>query len=118
VTPFNKSGAKRYDDLLRDRNLLVHHGGVFTFAYLEQTSLHPSNLNLQSDAFTNSRIVGRAEVIAAVEFIENVADKLVRGSHAALVRYLEANNIQYSGERKKALDLISYSRKTGDDAAK
>jgi len=56
VTPFNKPEAKRYDALLRDRNLLVHHGGVFTFAYLEQTS-HPSR-NLQSDVFSNSRVIG------------------------------------------------------------
>jgi hypothetical protein len=36
ITPFGREDAKRYAALLRDRNLLVHHGGVYTLAYLEQ----------------------------------------------------------------------------------
>jgi len=104
VTPFSTPEAKRYDDLLRDRNLLVHHSGTFTLTYLEQSD-DPSH-TLESDAFFNSRVIRQAEVIAAIEFIETVANKLVLGCHSALVQYLVANKIQYSGERKKALDFI------------
>jgi hypothetical protein len=108
VTPFSTSEVKRYDELLRDRNLLVHHSGTFTLTYLEQ--LDDSSHTLQSDAFYNSRVIRQAEVIAAIEFIETVADKLVLGSHSALVQHLAANKIQYSGERKKALDFMLGSK--------
>ena len=107
VTPFSTSEVKRYDELLRDRNLLVHHSGTFTLAYLEQADV-PS-ITMESDAFYNSRVIRQAEVIEATEFIETVAEKLVLGSHSALVEYVAAN-IQYSGERKKALDLMLGSK--------
>jgi hypothetical protein len=108
VTPFSSSEVKQYDDLLRDRNLLVHHSGTFTLTYLEQTN--DASLTLESNAFFNSRVIRQAEVIAAIEFIETVADKLVLASHSALVQHLAANNIQYSGERKKALDFMLGSK--------
>ena len=104
VTPFSASEVKQYDDLLRDRNLLVHHSGTFTLTYLEQSD-DPSH-TLESDAFMNSRVIRQTEVIAATQFLETVANKLVLGSHSALVQYLTANKIQYSGERKKALDFM------------
>ncbi len=33
ITPFSESEMKKYDRLLNDRNLLVHHGGIFTPKY-------------------------------------------------------------------------------------
>jgi len=42
--------------------------------------------------------------VAAVAFIEGIARKLIQSSHAALVQFLKSHNLQYSGERQKALD--------------
>lgn len=112
VTPFSSDEAKRYGALLRDRNLLIHHGGTLTLAYLEQNSGLPDKL--RSDAFFNSRSPRREEVITAIAFIEGVAKKTLRASHGALVGYLDARGERYSGERKKVMEGILW---WGDEAA-
>ena len=33
VTPFSTKESKEYEEFLNDRNLLVHHGGIYTFKY-------------------------------------------------------------------------------------
>lgn len=37
ITPFSKEEADEYGQFLNDRNLLVHHGGVYTSKYRGQT---------------------------------------------------------------------------------
>jgi hypothetical protein len=102
ITPFGKEEAARYSALLSDRNLLVHHGGTFTLAYLEQAKLPV--VEIQSHAFYNSHIKGKSDVLAAMAFLEGIAKKIINASHAALTNYLAQNAIEYSGEHLKALD--------------
>jgi len=104
VTPFGRDEAKHYEALLRDRSLLVHHGGTLTLTYLEQTKRTLADPRI--DAFFNSRSPQQKDVLAAIGFIENVAKKMLHVSYDALVRYLEGREGCYSGERKKALDGI------------
>lgn len=101
ITPFGVEEAKRFDGLLRDRHLLVHHGGVFTLEYLAQTREAQGNV---TEAFYNSRVVGREEVLDALAFIEGISRKLLRASHDALCRHLGERGTEYSGERAKAFD--------------
>jgi hypothetical protein len=111
VTPFDTDEAASYGELLRDRNLLVHHGGTFTLSYLEQTASF--SCDLQAQAFVNSRAVQQRDVITAIDFVEGIARKLIRASHAALVQYLRGQDVQYSGERQKALDGILWWNNSG-----
>src|SRR5437867_904285 len=53
VTPFSKEDARRHGQILRDRNLLVHHGGTYTLSYLRQTKASDP----QSRAFYDSLVV-------------------------------------------------------------
>ena len=64
LTPFGKDEAVEYAGLLNDRNLLVHHGGTFTLSYLEQKGSDLTNLT--SNAFFNSRVTRKADVLAAM----------------------------------------------------
>jgi hypothetical protein len=41
ISPFSKSEMERFSEFLNDRNLLVHHGGVFTLKYRSQKSNIP-----------------------------------------------------------------------------
>lgn len=106
VTPFGKDDEKRYDNLLRDRNLLVHHGGVFTLSYLEQNK--GLSKNPQLDAFFYSRTIKKEDVAAAIEFIGGIAKKLTCSTHASFLEFLAIEKIQYSGERKKAVDYANW----------
>ena len=36
ISPFSKAEASKYDQLLNDRNLLVHHAGIYTVRYASQ----------------------------------------------------------------------------------
>jgi hypothetical protein len=112
VTPFGADDAKRYSELLRDRNLLVHHGGTFTLSYLEQ---NPGiSCDLQQRAFFDSRAIAREDVTVAIDFVEGIARKLVRASYTALAQYAKERNVEYSGERRKAFDGMLWS---GDSPA-
>lgn len=104
VTPFTKDDAKKYSALLRDRNLLVHHGGTFTLSYLEQTARRTANLT--EYAFFNSRTLKSQEVLDAIAFIEGVARKMLRATHDALAGYFVTQGSQYSTERQTAMDAI------------
>jgi len=104
ITPFGKSEVEIYSKLLNDRNLLVHHGGVYTLSYLEQTKLVQADV--LKNAFYNSCIKKRTDVLNAIQFVADVAQKLLTASLKALLAYLTANGIEYLGERKKALDYV------------
>jgi hypothetical protein len=43
ITPFSTKDAKKYSQFLSDRNLLVHHGGVFTYTYSSQRFANRAN---------------------------------------------------------------------------
>ena len=111
VTPFDTDEAANYGELLRDRNLLVHHGGTFTLSYLEQTSSF--SCKLQEQAFVHSRAVQRRDVMSAIDFVEGIARKLIRASHRALIEYLLKEDIHYVGERQKALDALLWCGDSG-----
>jgi len=102
ITPFSTSEAKIFDGLLRDRHLLVHHGGVFTLEYLAQGHQEPHSMLV--DAFFNSRVVGQKDVLEALAFIEALAQKIIRASYDALKKHLADRAAKYSGERAKALE--------------
>ena len=36
ITPFGRTEAVQLDSLLRDRNLIVHHGGIYSTSYIKQ----------------------------------------------------------------------------------
>jgi hypothetical protein len=105
VTPFSKDEAEKFDHLLRDRNLLVHHGGVFTLSYLEQVGTESS---LKETAFYDSKLITKDDVLAAIDFVELIARKLVTASHRALLAWLETNHREYSGDQKLALDWLQW----------
>lgn len=105
ITPFSKDETHTYSALLRDRNLLVHHGGTYTMRYL---STHPTfgTVEPKEEAFMNSRVITHDDVVSAVSFLGAIANKMTQASHNALLKYIESAGFAYNDERKKALDFI------------
>jgi hypothetical protein len=104
ITPFSKAEIARYEDMLRDRNLIVHHGSVFTTRYLEQSKIHQKS-SLE-DAFTNSLIVDSSLVSEQIEFISGISRKMMFASHTALESHIAGTSQQLDPERQKALRLV------------
>ncbi|MFX1689424.1 hypothetical protein [Paraburkholderia sp. A1RO-5L] len=103
ISPFSKDEAKEYEEILRDRNLLVHHGGTITLAYANQTSA------LENKSYTpyyDSLVVTADYFDQRLKFIRDIAAKLRRATHSALNSYIHQSGEQYSEERKKALDAF------------
>jgi hypothetical protein len=102
ITPFSKDEMQTYAKLLRDRNLLVHHGGTFTSSYVEQNrNVLPTG---KKRPFFDSLVISKAYIDEQFKFIEQVTRKLAKSSHAALVKYLDENEIQIPEWKQKAVD--------------
>ena len=104
LTPFSQANKERYDDILRDRNLLVHHGGIYTPKYLRQTltempaekAVFFQSLEISVDAFT---------VIAG--FLETIALKTVKGTQDRLREEAQSGNITLTELGRIAVDMMS-----------
>lgn len=106
ITPFSKIEANRYDDMLRDRNLIVHHGSIFTTRYLEQSKAKDS-FNID-DAFMNSLIIDQTTVSEQIKFISSIAKNMMFASHTAVTAYLSETSERLDPERQKALDYFQW----------
>ena len=102
ISPFSKDEMRLYENLLRDRNLLVHHGGIYTTAYTIQ------NRNMLSSElkrpFFDSLVVSKSYLDEKFSFIREIARKILKASHISLTKYLVENEIQLEEWRQKALD--------------
>src|SRR5439155_11272887 len=93
---------EEYNELLRDRNLLVHGGGTYTAEYVAQSGkmLDPG----RDRPFLDSLVVTRGYLDRRFAFIERIAAKLLKASHRALVKYLADSRAQVAKWKKAALD--------------
>ena len=102
ITPFSKKDIRRYEELLNDRNLLVHHGGVYTLRYLQQKGY--SVKDIKDNAYWNSIVFTKEDVFVNIDFISRISEKIVTASHKALIVYMQENNINILGARKEAVN--------------
>ncbi len=106
ITPFSKSEKVRFDRLLNDRNLLVHHGGIYTARYAEQTfTTRSAN---EGRAFLDSLVIETDQVLSAIEFLSSIATKLAQSTRTALEGLIEAQDIEQTVENNKALTYLTW----------
>jgi hypothetical protein len=99
VTPFNKDEMQHFAELLRDRNLFVHHGGNLTYRYLQQVKRD------HADAHFNSLVVDKAFYFRHHDFIEGIARKMLKGAHRELTEFGKA---RYGFEQNAAVEYLLY----------
>jgi hypothetical protein len=105
ITPFSTIEAKRYSRFLSDRNLLVHHGGVYTLKYQRQRfSRKPPD----GDIYWNSLVLRKKDYKKWSLFLAGIVRKILATSYCALNRFITANKIVLSPERKGALKFLSW----------
>lgn len=102
VSPFSQSEIHRYERLLADRNLLVHHGGVYTAWYQRQRSATSS----RNRAYWQSLVVRKRDASRAVFFVERLGAKIVRACHAALLKRLGGRAAKLPRATRLAIDLL------------
>jgi len=99
LTPFSQKEAEQYSEFLNDRNLLVHHGGVFTTKYQEQKYYKISH----KDVHWDSLLIDNPTFTYWADFLESIVRKTSKASVNAINKYFKENNISCLDEQKKAV---------------
>jgi len=108
ITPFSKTDSKRYSELLNDRNLLVHHGGVYTIKYAKQRF---EKADVARMAHWDSLVVSKENYLSWSSFIRRVAAKMNFAGHRALERFVSAQAVVLNEEQKKAIWYLEWEEK-------
>jgi hypothetical protein len=104
IAPFNGREMKRYDHLLNDRHLLVHHGGTYTSRYLAQMKVESPSAASRPLALE----ITPRYFAAARDLLETVADKLAEGARDRIRNFGENSGVQFSKVQWNALWLLSW----------
>jgi len=106
VTPFSNDEKEQCERLLANRNLLVHHGGIYTGRYAGQTF---KRRRIRQRVFFDSLVLQSKDVRAAARFLEGIANKTSIATHAALLRYMKENKISSNAGKKLAIEALLWS---------
>lgn len=104
ITPFSVNDAKKYAQFLSDRNLLVHHGGVYTYTYSAQRFARRTVRGL---VHWDSLVIGKKEFTHWKSFVFAIAQKIASTSRTALQEFATREKIKLNGEQKKALAMLA-----------
>lgn len=105
ITPFSKTDSKKYSELLNDRNLLVHHGGVYTIKYAKQRF---EKADVARMAHWDSLVVSKENYLSWSSFIRRVAAKMNFAGHRALEGFVSAQAVVLNEGQKKAIWYLEW----------
>jgi hypothetical protein len=105
ITPFSREDKGRFDQLLNDRNLLVHHGGVYNTRYAQEILNSESPTNR---VFVDSLIVNEGDVISAATFLSRMAFKIAEATQEALNRFVSEHHIEQPEVNKRAVNALTW----------
>jgi len=116
ITLFSKDDQKEYGRFLSDRNLLVHHGGVFTLKY-EGQRFQSKQISVEGRRIHfDYLIVLKSDFFAWSEFLTDLARKMATTIRRAAVRKLVEKGITLDRERRSAMYGIAITFKQVGDA--
>lgn len=105
ISPFSKDDARRFDRMLNDRNLIVHHGGIYTVKYSEQTFVKKQ---IGKRVHMDSLVIGKKYFFEQSEFLESIAIKTIKASQAALTDFIKREGIQQTKSQKEAIEALTW----------
>jgi hypothetical protein len=104
ITPFSKQDENKYARFLNDRNLLVHHGGVYTFKYERQMFTRQVQAGSTRVHF-DSLAIGKKDFDAWAQFLLKMAKKISRISYQALCNFVAGHKIFLEPPQQQALEI-------------
>jgi hypothetical protein len=104
ISPFSKDDANKFDSLLRDRNLLVHHGGVFTTKYLEQKKI-PDQNGVAHTPFFGSLVVTASYLDEQLAFVGELTAKTATQACKRL-KQIDEVKLSNSEQKKHAIEAF------------
>jgi hypothetical protein len=103
ITPFSKDEEGEYSQFLSDRNLLVHHGGIYTFKY-ESQQKHRQPIN--GNPGWHSLSLAKNDYTRWFNFIESIVLKITSHSARALKEYIAAESIPLDVHKGRAIKYL------------
>ena len=105
ITPFGRTEAVQFDRLLRDRNLIVHHGGAYTTSYIKQAfdEIDPQRRRPYADTIE----ISVEKVLETANFLKTVAHSTIVASSKRLWEMLSSANAM-TKELEEALDAMQW----------
>lgn len=103
VTPFSEDDAEEFDRLLNDRNLLVHHGGVFTSRH--DARRIPREVP-ETQVFYDALEVTKTDLEHWANFVSKVVRKTTKSAYEALVSRIEESPDRLPEAASHALSLL------------
>lgn len=105
ISPFSKHEERVYSEFLNDRNLVVHHGGVYTLKYAAEKFRGSAKMQKAAPHW-QSLVVGKADVLKWAKFLLEIAKKTSKATHNAVNDFVRDKKIKIGSERAKALKLL------------
>jgi len=106
LTPFSKEEAEMYGKILDDRNLLVHHGGIFTPRYAKERFI--AREVERRRLFMDSLLVTKDQFVAASAFVLDISRKMRVSTQLALRNLLRERGQEIPEELGKAVDALAW----------
>lgn len=103
ITPFSKDDTDSYNEMLGQRNLLVHHGGIYTMKYTKQNFAKEI---VCREAFFNSLIIKKKNFEKWYKFTLGIVNKTDKACYAALKIYVEDNSIFVDEEQLNTIEAF------------
>lgn len=101
ITPFSKEEESKFNSIVYNRNLLVHHAGYYTLQYLNKNALQDEILQ---KAFKNTVKIDTVEYLYISDFLFEMAMKITRASVKAVKAQSDFNIL--SSERINAIEEL------------
>jgi hypothetical protein len=105
ITPLSKDDENLYTQFLNDRNLLVHHGGVYTIKYHGQRFRTQPVRDL---VHWHSLTVSIEDFRKWHSFLNDLVDKIADSSLKALAEFMRKEHISLKGANKKAMFYLAW----------
>jgi hypothetical protein len=103
VSPFSKKDAEEYRELLNDRNLLVHHGGIYTSKYSGQRRTKQLG---EAQPYWFELVVKGDAFIQWSEFLDAIATRTALACYKSLRAFVDESSIELGNERKEAIEYL------------
>jgi hypothetical protein len=108
ITLFSKDESMKYDRLLNDRNLLVHHAGIYTMRYHEQNF---SRQQVGNRIFFDSLIVSKGDYLKWAAFTDHMVAKTISTCFRALAEVVQRDKVKLVKERRGAYKFLAWYEK-------
>jgi len=105
ITPFSKDEQEKYNKLQRDRNLLVHHGGIYTNKYIRQQSKYQVQTGR---TYMDSLVINKEVYLEWAEFLLSIVRKVCEVSQKALTDIVERDKVELTTSQKIAIEALAW----------